>query len=68
MIEVTISELQSVNGSFKYITGRGANKRSFKKATQAAKDAFRRADLGGTPMLRLFTIKQNGKILVDKFN
>lgn len=68
MIQVTISEVQEVNGSFKYISVTGTNKRSFKKATQAAKDAFRRADLGGVPTLRLFTIKQNGKILVDKFS
>ena len=68
MIEVTISELQSVNGSFKYITGRGTNKRSFKKATEAARAAFRRANLGGTPTLRLTTIKKNGKIVFDNFS
>lgn len=68
MIEVTISELQSVNGSYEYISATGTNKRSFKKATEAARAAFRRADLGGTPTLRLTTIKQNGKILLDDFS
>lgn len=68
MIEVTISEVQNVNGSFEYISATGTNKRSFKKATEAARAAFWRADLGGTPTLRLTTIKKNGKIVFDNFS
>jgi hypothetical protein len=63
MIEVTISEVQEINGSFQCISVTCRNKRSFKKATQAARDAFRSADLGGVPTLRVTTIKQNGKIM-----
>jgi len=68
MIEVTISEVQDVNGSFEYVSAVGTNKRSFKKATEAARAAFRRANLGGTPTLRLTTIRKNGKILLDDFS
>jgi|688.fasta_scaffold459427_3 hypothetical protein len=68
MIEVIISEVQYVDGCFRHISARGTNKRSFKKATAAARKAFARAELGGTPTVGFFTIKKDGKILVEKVN
>ena len=68
MIEVTITEVQDVDGRFVDVVGTGRNKRSFKKATLAAYADFNRNDAYGSPVLKTITISQNGKILVDRVN
>ena len=68
MIEVTITEVQDVDGRFVDVVGTGRNQRSFKKATLAAYADFNRNDAYGSPVLKTITISQNGKILVDRIN
>ena len=68
MIEVTIAEVQDVDGRFVDVIGTGRNQRSFKKATLAAYADFNRNDAYGSPVLKTITISQNGKILVDRSN
>lgn len=68
MIEVTITEVQDVDGRYVDVVGIGRNQRSFKKATLAAYANFNRNDAYGSPVLKTITISKNGKILVDRSN
>lgn len=68
MIEVTITEIQDVNRSYAHVIATGRNKNSFKKAMLAAKREFSRLDAGGSPVLKLTTIRKNGKIIMDTWN
>lgn len=49
MIEVTITEVQDVDGRYVDVVGTGRNQRSFKKATLAAYADFNRNDAYGSP-------------------
>ena len=68
MIEVTITEIQDVDRGYANVIAIGRNKSSFKKATLAAKREFSRLDAGGSPVLKLTTIRKNGKIILDTWN
>ena len=66
MIEVTITEVQDVDGRFVDVVGIGRNKSSFKKATLAASADFWSKDVYGSPVLQTITITKNGKIIADR--
>ncbi len=68
MIEITITEIQDVDRSYANVIAVGRNKSSFKKAMLAAKREFSRLDAGGSPVLKLTTIRKNGKIILDTWN
>ena len=66
MIEVTITEVQDVDGRFVDVVGVGRNQRSFKKATLAAYADFNRNDAYGSPLLKTITISKNGRVITDR--
>jgi hypothetical protein len=66
MIELTLTEVQDVDGRFVEVVGVGRNQRSFKKATLAASADFWSKDVYGSPVLRTITITKNGKIITDR--
>lgn len=67
MIQVTIFEgqyLETKQGrTYHTIVGVGRNKRSYKKATAAAWQDFRKNDKDGTPILTWREISVNGKVV-----
>ena len=66
MIEVTVTEVQDVDGRYVDVVGVGRNQRSLKKATQSAYADFNRNDAYGSPLLKTITITKNGKVITDR--